>query len=358
MNISIIAEKLEHLTKGWEQFAATNKSNTKLQELEMKVSDIQSALERPEIDLNGIECKTTFGDYLRKGETHGLETKALSTTNNGDGGYLITPSLQKKIVTGMATKSPMRKLASIETISTNALDVIIQDGEFDSGWVADAAARVDSATPKLQQKRVMVHELYAQPKATQRLLDDSAINIEDWLNERLQDSFLRSENRSFITGDGNNQPHGILNYDDRVIERIAVAKAGELKPDDILRLINSLHEGYLTNATMLMHRSTLSEIQKLKDNNGRFIWQAALSDSAPETLFGIPVLCASDMPVFAPGALAIAIADFKTAYKIVDRSGIAVMRDPYTDKPFVKFYAVKRVGGDVVNTTAIKILRA
>lgn len=357
MNINMIAEKVEHIANSWEQYVANNKSNNKIQELEMKISNIQTAMERPEMDFRDVEHKTRFSNYLRRGETNGLETKALSSTNNGDGGYLITTALQNKIVSGMLAKSPMRRLVSVETISTNSLDIIIQDGEFDSGWVAEAVARGDSATPKLQQKRITVHELFAQPKATQRLLDDSAINLEDWLDERLQDSFLRSENRSFIMGDGNNQPTGILHYDNSVIEHVAASKTGEIKPEDILKLINTLSEGYLANATMLMHRSTLSEIQKLKDCNGRFIWQPALSEAVPETLFGIPVVCASDMPTFASGSPVVAIADFKAAYKIVDRSGIAIMRDPYTDKPFVKFYAVKRVGGDVVDAKAIKILK-
>ncbi len=357
MNIQNIADKVDHIAKEWEQFASTNKSNTTLQELEMKLFNMQTALERPGMDFGTLETKTAFSNYLRKGEVSSLETKSLSSTSNEDGGYLITPALHKKIIAWMKTKSPMRRLASVETISTNALDVIIQDGEFDSGWVADTAARTDSATPHLKQKRIMVHELYAQPKATQRLLDDSAINIEEWLNERLQDSFLRAENRSFILGDGNNQPCGILHYDDMTIERVNAAEAGKIKADDILKLINSLDDAHLANATLLMHRSTLAEIQKLKDNNGRFIWQAAISESITETLFGIPVVTAADMPAYAPSAPAIAIADFKAAYKIVDRSGIAVMRDPYTDKPFVKFYAVKRVGGDVIDTKAIKFLK-
>lgn len=166
----------------------------------------------------------------------------------------------------------------------------------------------------------------------------------------------KAENRSFINGDGNNQPKGILSYNASAIERLKVAVSGKITLEDILKLINSLDEQYLANATMLMHRSTFSEIQKLKDANGRFIWQASLSEHIPGTLFGIPVLCAGDMPQFAGDAEGIVMADFKVGYKIVDRTGIAIMRDPYTEKPFVKFYAVKRVGGDVVDARAIKIL--
>lgn len=191
MNIQNIATKIDSLSHEWEEFLTKNTSNTKLQELEMKLSNIQSTLDMPVMDIGSIETKSSFGKFLRNGDTSLLETKSLSSVAPDEGGYLITPSLQKKINISMLSKSPMRQLASVDTISTNALDVIIQDGAFDSGWVADAEKRDDTNSPKLQQKRILVHELYAQPKATQRLLDDSAIDLEEWLTTQLQDSFVR-----------------------------------------------------------------------------------------------------------------------------------------------------------------------
>ena len=175
--------------------------------------------------------------------------------------------------------------------------------------------------------------------------------------ERLQDSFVKAENQSFILGDGNNQPKGLLTYGHDVIGRVAAETEGELKISDILNLINELGDHYLANASFLMHRSTLSEIQKIQDANGRFLWQPSISEGAPGTLFGIPLVCSSDMPKFETGNLAIALADFKSGYKIVDRAGLSITRDPYTEKPFVKFYSVKRVGGDVVDPNAIKLLK-
>ncbi len=333
-----------------------SKLDSKIEDLETKFTTLQSAVYRPDPSaIFSIENKS-FTNYLRKGDVSGLETKSFSSSEE-EGGVLLIPALYNRIITGIAALSPMRRLASVETISTNALDVIIEDGKFDSGWVADGAARDETGTPKLKSKRINVHELYAQPKATQRLLDDSAINLESWLNEKLQDSFVRTENKSFFQGDGNNQPVGILHYSEDNIERVKVGEAGKLNPEDLLNLINSLDESYLANASLVMHRSTLCEIQKLQDENGRFIWQPAISDAQPQTLFGLPVVCSGDMPIFKEGNLAIALGDFKAAYKIVDRSGIAMMRDPYTEKPFVKFYAVKRVGGDLINGNALKFLK-
>lgn len=353
MHLPEINNKLNQINNGLEQLVCERRHADKLEELEVKMSRMQEALVREDIPFMSSGENKGFADYIRKGDISNLETKSLSSAEE-EGGYLVTPALYNKILAGLNARSPMRQLASVETISTNALDIIIEEGDFDCGWTLETSLRDETKTSRLKQKRIMVHELYAQPKATQRLLDDAAINIEQWLNERLQDSFVKAENKSFLKGDGNNQPFGILHNTE--VEKVKTIEAGTINPEDILNLINSLEEDYLSGATFLMHRSTLSHLQKLQDNNGRFIWQAALSEKHPETLFGVPVVCSSEMPVITDGAIAIMLGDFKSAYKIVDRSGVAVMRDPYTEKPFVKFYAVKRVGGDVVNSNAVKFL--
>ncbi len=317
--------------------------------------DMQTIMTRPDFS-SDVAMDKKFATFLRSGHMD-LETKALTTNANEDGGFMLRPDLEQKIVTGIKARSPMRQLASVETISTNALDILIERNRFVSNWVADAAVRADTENAQVTQKRISVHELYAQPKATQRLLDDGAINIENWISERLEDSFARLENTSFISGDGDNKPTGILHYGNDVIRRIDVADAGAITIADIQGLMNSLDEYYLPNASFLMHRTTLAQIQNLRDDNGRFLWQASLSEKAPGTLFGIPVICSSDMPDFRADNLGVILGDFKAGYKIVDRVGIHSMRDQYTEKPFVKFYTVKRVGGDVVDAGAIRVLK-
>lgn len=160
------------------------------------------------------------------------------------------------------------------------------------------------------------------------------------------------ENNAFINGDGIKKPRDILSPDHDTIEKIKMGN--KITADGLLDFINSLKAEYLVNATLLMNRITLSEVQKLKDHQGRFIWQSSLSDSLKQTIFGVLVVCSSAMPPIDKKGNAIAIGDFKAGYKIVDRSGINIIRDPYTEKPFVKFYTVKRVGSNVVNQEAIK----
>jgi HK97 family phage major capsid protein len=329
------------------------KSISKINELEAKLMNLQNAIYSPETGhYDNLEETKAFRDYLRKGITSDIITKSLRAVE-GEAGFAIIHDLNKRIINSVSAKSVMRQLASIETISTSALDLILEDGAFASGWIGEAEERVVTDTPKLKKKTIAVHELYAQPKATQKLMDDSAIDINSWLVERVADSFIKAENEAFITGDGGKKPFGILS--NNTIEKIQAED--KVTPDILLKLINSLSEEYLANASFLMNRSTLAAIQGLKDEAGRFIWQQSLSDPLKQSIFGVPVFCSSYMPNVGEDNLAIAIGDFKTAYKIVDRAQVAIMRDPYTEKPFIKFYAVKRVGGDVIVPSAMKFAK-
>ncbi len=336
------------------QYQASEKINN----LEKKMHNLQNIMARPEYDASSAEeheFKNSFNNYLRKGmHMSDLVTKSYTSENAESGGAIVIPSLHNKIISSVSAKSFMRELANIVNISTNVLDLVIEDGRLASGWVGESQERPVTDNSTLKQKRVHVHELYAQPKATQRLIDDAAVNIEDWLSERIADSFAKAENEAFVNGDGDKKPVGIL-HRDNAVERIDTG--GEVKVEFLLDLINSLDDEYQKNATFLMNRTTLAKIQKLKDASGRFIWQPSLTENFKPTIFGVPIVCCSSMPNPENDRLAIALGDFNAAYTIVDRSGIHIMRDPYTEKPFVKFYAVKRVGGDIINPKALKLAK-
>lgn len=309
---------------------------------------------RPALSVKSMDSsKDQFEQFIRKGDKGDLVTKAY-TTNPDDGGVVVHPSLYNKIMGAIKSRSAMRQLASIETISSGIYDLVVQQGGFAASWGADGAERDETETPKLLKKKIYVHELFAQPKASQRLIDDSAINIENWLAENLRDSFGMSEEEAFIKGDGDQKPFGILarSSDDTDIKMVNSDEGICL--EDLMHMVASMQEQYLAGATFLMHRHTLTAIQQIKDSLGRFVWQRSVAENMPDTILGIPVMCSDAMPT---DDHAVVLADFKAAYKIVERSGMSLLRDPYTDKPFVKFYAVKRVGGDVANDNALRILR-
>lgn len=357
--MDLIHKTIEGFTREWKDFSNNYKNqNDRINTLE---NNFNNTIKQEEKMSNFLEIgmaeitdhKDGLVNFIKGRNIE--EVKSLSIDQADRGGFAVTAERYKDIISKITEISPMRQLASVDTISTNSLEILIQDGEFDCGWVAERAARDESNAPKLAQKKIMVHEIYAQPKATQRLLDDSFVNIENWITEQLVQSFAKKENTAFISGDGNDKPKGILSYD--TIQRVDAEANDAVTVNDILKLINSLDETYQKNASFLMNRRTLATIQNITDSLGRNIWQGSISEKLPDTIFGIPVFCSSDMPTIAENASVIALADFKETYKIVDRHGIMVMKDPYTEKPFTKFYATKRVGGEVINQEAIKFLK-
>lgn len=394
MSIQEITEKVNSIGNAWEEFKKVN--NARLREIERKgnadpllneqltkinsVIDnqkrrldlIETANNRPmkEIDFSykgfeGTEYKKAFEGYIRKGAISDLEAfekKALSVTSDPGGGYLVTPTLSQKIEKYVLDTSPMRQIASVEQISTDSLDIIVDDGAAAAGWVTESASRTDTTTPQINKKSISVHEIYAQPKATQKLIDDAAVDIEAWIAEKVADIFSTTENTAFISGNGSGKPKGILAYDDGTafgeIEQIISEEDGVITADSIVALYYALKDEYAKNATFLMNRATVQAVRLLKESTtDQYLWQPGLAAGAPDTLLGVPVKQASDMPVPATNSLSIALGDFNRAYKIVDRVGTRILRDPFTDKPFVKFYTTKRVGGEVVNFEALKLLK-
>lgn len=354
-------------TNNFETKAIENNLEQEITKMTNKLNAIEATIARPGREVSRIDNtethKSAFNEYIRKGLESGLtnfEQKALSVSSDADGGYLVTRDMQHKIFDNLATSVVMRRLASIQRISTDGIEIVEDYQNLASGWTSESGVITDTETPKLSKKFIQVHEMYAQPKATQKLIDDASINIENWLEDKIASSFAKTEEYSFINGDGLGKPRGILSYPEGTewgqIERIKTIASGEIAADDLLMLTYSLNEKFMHNAVFLMNRKTAHMLRNMKNEKGEYIWAPGLEQNSYNTLLGIPVVLSEAMPMPSKGAAAIALADFKAAYMVVDRSNISVMRDPFTEKPFVKFYTTKRVGGDVVNYEAIKLL--
>ena len=394
MSIREITDRVNHLGHAWEQFKQVNDS--RLREIERKgnadplymehLSKIGSALDNYKERMEQLETaynrparevapgyksegysseyKNAFCNYLRKGMDAGLEglqTKALSVGSDPDGGYLVTPTMSSRIASIVFESSPIRQIATVETISSDALDLIDDHDQAAAGWTIETGAVSDTNTPQVAKRTIPVHELYAQPKATQKLVDDSAIDIESWVATKVADIFARKEATAFVTGNGVGQPRGILTYAAGTswgqIEQVTSGTSGTITADGLIKVYYALKDAYARRATFLMNRASVMAVRLLKDSTNQYIWQPGLAAGAPDTLMGVPVMMAADMPVAAANSLSVAVGDFASAYTVVDRIGIRTLRDPFTDKPFVKFYTTKRVGGDVVNYEAIKLLK-
>ncbi len=268
---------------------------------------------------------------------------------------LIINNISKTIHDLLAVNSSIRPISQKMTTSTNTLEILQTDARFQSNWVNYDASRPVTNGVEIKKKKIECHELYAQPMMTQKLLDDAIINVEQWIVDSLSIAFLEKEEEAFLFGNGKNQPSGIVS---------GMTKKNTITADlsyaNILRLLNTLPDAFLKNAHFMMHRETLYELQKLEDVNAHSIYQSKISEKIPEAILGIPVVCNNALPSvshYNADLPLIILGNFYHGYLILDRSEIDVMQDPYTNKPFVNFYAIKRVGGEVINENAFAFLK-
>ncbi|SEW20718.1 phage major capsid protein, HK97 family [Aliiroseovarius sediminilitoris] len=354
---------------------------TKLQQQEERLtmldrkSNITAA--RPHLaaaaDLEAPHQKA-FEAYLRSGDDDGLrgldlEGKAMSTAVAGDGGYLVDPQTAATIQSVLKSTASLRAVANVVNVEATSYDVLIDHSDVGSGWATETDASVETGTPSIERITIPLHELSALPKASQRLLDDSAFEIETWLAGRIADKFARAEAGAFISGDGIDKPKGILAHpsvDNDIwswgnLGYVVTGTSGDFDAsnpaDAIIDLVYALDAEYRAGAKFVMNSKTAGAVRKMKDMDGRFLWSDGLAAGEPARLLGYPVLIAEDMPDIGTDATPIAFGDFGSGYTIAERPDTRILRDPFSAKPHVLFYATKRVGGDVSDFAAIKLLK-
>lgn len=310
--------------------------------------------------------KDAFYEYLQIDEKamSPESYKALQVGIDVDGGYTVTPFFSSRISQRMFETDPVRQLVSSETIGTDALEMTIDNDEAGADWEGETVQNDNADTPKMSRKRIPVHILATHPRITQMLLDDSNINIEAWLANKVSDKFSRTEAAAFVTGDGVGKPRGFGTYpawsnagvfEVGAIEQVNMGDATKFTTDGLIDVKYSMIEQHLMLGTWLTNRLNVRDIMKLKDGDGQYIWRPGITEGQPAMLLGLPFRMSTTVATAAANALAIYLADWKQTYLIVDRQGINVQRDPFTAKPFVEFYTRKRVGGDVINFQTIKI---
>ncbi len=351
--------------------------HNRLQQQEEKMTMFERksiALARPHLAATSdgsAPHRKAFDAYLRGGDDDGLrglelEGKALNTAIAGEGGYLVDPQTAETIRSVLSTTASIRAVANVVAVEASSFDVLVDHTDVGHGWATESGTVPESDTPVIDRISIALHELSALPKASQRLLDDSAFDVEGWLAGRIADKFARAEAAAFVAGDGVDKPRGFLTHpsvDNDVwvwgnLGYVPTGVAGAIAgPDPIVDLVYALGAQYRANGTFVMNSKTAGTIRKMKDADGRFLWSDGLAAGEPARLMGYPVLIAEDMPDIATGANAIAFGDFHAGYTVAERPDLRVLRDPYSAKPHVLFYATKRVGGDVSDFKAIKLLK-
>lgn len=355
-----------------------DKATLEAMELKQKVEQLEAAIARGQFEIERAggtkadidDQRDAFKSYMQGNDSaiKDLQTKGMTRGTNPDGGYMVSPTVSAMITARVFETSPMRNFSEVVTISeSDSLEFIIDDDEDTSGgWVGEMDSRAATTTPNIGKKRIPVHEQYSQPKVSQQFLEDSASDIESWLARKVSDKFSRVENTAFISGNGIAKPTGFLNYsawaaagtyEAGKIEQVNSGSSGAFTADGLLDLQGSLLEPYQAGAVFLFRRQSFTSIMKLKSGDGEYLFNRNMDRKAGVAfdLLGSPVYFAADMPAIAADALSGAFGNFRLGYKIVDRVGISVLRDPLTVKGQVLFYTRKRTGGDVINYEAIKV---
>ena len=321
-----------------------------------------------------VPHRKAFDAYLRSGEDDGLrglvlEGKGYNAAVVGEGGYLVDPQTSDTIRAALGSASSLRQIAQVVQVEAVSYDVLVDRSDVGSGWITEASEIEETGTTSIERISISLHELSAMPKASQRLLDDSAFDIEGWLGGRIAEKFTRSEALAFISGTGSGQPKGFLahtkvaqsSWEWGKLGYVATGEAADFDPDApadaVVDLVYALEAGYRANANFVMNSKTAGAVRKMKDSDGRFLWSDGLAAAEPARLLGYPVLICEDMPDIAANAYAIAFGDFRQGYTIAERPDLRVLRGPFSAKPHVLFYATKRVGGDVTDFAAIKLLK-
>ena len=324
-----------------------------------------------ELDLSH---KKALGAYLRTGDDDGLrgltlEGKAMSTAVSADGGYLLNPQMSANIESMLSSTASLRSIANVVQIDASSYDVIVDNTDVGSGWQSEISSVAETSTPNINRISIKLNDLSAMPKASQRLLDDAAFDVEGWLAQKIATRFIRAEASAFISGTGIDQPKGIM-LPNKVanaswtwgnlgyIPTGAASDFASVNPIDcIVSLVYALAADYRANATFVMNSKTAGAVRKIKDTEGRFMWSDGLAAQAPATLMGYKVLVSEDMPDIAANSYPVAFGDFNAGYTIAERPDLRILRDPFSAKPNVLFYASKRVGGDITDFAAIKLLK-
>ncbi len=348
-----------------------------------KVDRINKALDdlilksrRPQLasepKMESTEHKKAFDSYVRKGDAHALnamEAKAMSVGSGQDGGYLVPPETEAEIGRLISKASPFRDICDVRQVSASVFNKPFNTNGHQAGWIGETSSRPQTTSATLANLQFQTMELYAMPAATQALLDDSIVNIDDWMAKEVQIVFGEQETNAFTNGDGITSPKGLLTYPKvaqsawtwgntgYLANGVAGGFATTAPSDKLIDLVYTVKAGYRAEGRFMMSRNTQGQIRKFKDNQNEYIWQpGAAADQAP-TLMGFPVTENEFMPDIATGIFGVAFGNFRRGYLVVDRIGVRLLRDPYTAKPYVLFYVTKRVGGGMQDFDAIKMLK-
>jgi HK97 family phage major capsid protein len=377
----MVEVKADALERSFEEFEDEDDGvvalRAELDQLKAKIAAGVIQAQRVPLDVIGrdgvksAEAASFVDQYLRRGIESGLETKAIGSSTDAIGGYAVPEEIDRSIDETLIAISPIRAIANVVKVGSAGYRKLIASGGTPSGWVGFEAARPETGTPTFTEVVPASGDLYANPAASQQMLDDAMFDVEKWLAHEIATEFARAEGKAFVAGTGASQPLGFLSSPNAAtadsarpigtLQFLGTGTAGGFPAsnpaDKLIDLVQTLRSPYRQGAVFVMNSATAASIRKFKTADGAFMFQPSLAAGQPATLLGYPLIEAEDMPDIAAGSLSIAFGNFRAGYVVAERNATTILRDPYTHKPYVHFYATKRIGGQVVNSEAIKLLK-
>lgn len=356
------------------QVDTLNEKLTELDELKTNLEAELAAVKRPNggtVNKDVAEHKTAFEQFVRKGKEEGLadlERKAMQVGSDPDGGFAVPEELDRNIISMLRDEVVMRQECNVVTVGSPNFKRLVNQGGTNSGWVGEVDKRPETKTPKLASIEPVWGEIYGNPAATQTMLDDAFFDVEQFITGDLTIEFAEQEEAAFTNGDGIKKPKGLLAYgsDDKAdterewgkLQHLLLKKPTEVTADEIMKLIYTMRKVYRSGAKFMMNNNTLFQVRTLKDTQGNYLWQPGLQLGQPSALLGYGIAENEQFSDVVAESTPIAFGNFKRCYTILDRMGVRMLRDPYTNKPFVHFYTTKRVGSMMVDSNAVKVLKA
>ena len=370
--VEVKADALEQSFEQFEDDDGIAALRAELDLLKAKIASGVSAAQRPALDgVKSAEAASFVDQYLRRGIETSVETKAIGSSSDAIGGYAVPEEIDRVIDETLVSISPIRAIANVVKVGSAGYRKLIASGGTPSGFVGFEAARPETGTPTFTEIVPASGDLYANPAVSQQMLDDAMFDVEKFLANEIATEFARAEGKAFVSGSGVSQPLGFLTSPNAgtvdsarpmgTLQFIGTGSPGAFPAsnpaDKLIDLVQSLRSPYRQGAVFVMNSATAAAVRKFKTADGAFMFQPSLAAGQPATLLGYPLIEAEDMPDIAANSLSIAFGNFKAGYVIAERNATTILRDPYTHKPYVHFYATKRIGGQVVNSEAIKLLK-
>ena len=355
-----------------EKRSLTADENEKFKALQTEITETSEAIERAEVladnerSLGGNKPERT--DKVNNEELRAFvqtgEARSVSAAVDASGGYTVVPQLDQTIYSLLRDNSVFRQNAMVTTISTEKYEKLVNVGGTSSEWAAESDTRGETATSQLEKVEIGVNSLYAYPKTTMELIDWSDFNVEAWITSEVALESGEKEEAAFWNGDGVKKPTGLMTYstaataDDvrafGTIQEVESAASGVIDGDDLITFVHTLKRGYRGNAKFYMNDAMQEKIRKLKDNDGNYLWRAGIAEGQANTLLGKAIETAEEL-----ADDTIVYGDLSRAYTIVDHtSGVRMLRDNVTQPGFVKMFTTRYVGGGLVDSNAVKFLKA